>query len=170
VSKLHPQKAGCVLDIISRRSPEYNITIRSRKRFIAVMRDSNLYTLLIRPSNIPAETATSSSHTDIIHLVERRDGSEEPRYTRVKKRVDEERIAKGVDPGAYEAELLGTREKVVGQGKGVVDRISPWFYYTDAYTGAKLASVSATNHKAKNKKIQLHSPDVVLGYESTGTL
>jgi hypothetical protein len=90
------------------------------------MRDSNLYTLLIRPSNIPAESATPSSHTDIIHLVERRDGSEEPRYTRVKKRVDEERIAKGVDPGAYEAELLGAREKVVGQGKQVVD---PWFYY-----------------------------------------
>lgn len=89
----------------------------------------------------------------------------------MKKRVDEERIAKGVDPGAYEAELLGTREKVVGAGqKRWLTEIFPWFYYTDAYTGAKLASVSATNHKAKNKKIQLHSPDVVLGYESTGTL
>lgn len=111
------------------------------------MRDANLYTLLIRPSSTtPSGTTTPSSHSDVIHLVERREGSEEPRYTRVRKRVSEDKVAKGVDPGAYEGDLL------------------------DAHTGAKLASVSASNFKAKNKKLQLHSPDVVLGFESTGTL
>ncbi len=50
--------------------------------------------------------------------------------------------------------------------------ISPLYppFLADAHTGAKLASVSASNFKAKNKKLQLHSPDVVLGFESTGTL
>ncbi len=71
------------------------------------MRDANLYTLLIRPSSTTPSGTTTPSHSDVIHLVERREGSEEPRYTRVRKRVSEDKVAKGVDPGAYEGDLLG---------------------------------------------------------------
>ena len=40
----------------------------------------------------------------------------------------------------------------------------------DAYTNAKLASVSASSLKAKNRKLELHNPDLQLPFEFSGTL
>ncbi len=66
------------------------------------MRDSNLYTLIIRPA-----TSTSSAGPDTLHLVERRDASEEPRYTRIRRKVRADKVDKGADPTAYDAGLHG---------------------------------------------------------------
>ncbi|KAH8086423.1 hypothetical protein HD553DRAFT_217070 [Filobasidium floriforme] len=40
----------------------------------------------------------------------------------------------------------------------------------DAYTNAKLASVSASSLKAKSRKLELHSPDIQLPFGFSGTL
>lgn len=40
----------------------------------------------------------------------------------------------------------------------------------DAYSGAELASVQSASAKAKTKRLMLHSPDVVIPFESTGTM
>jgi hypothetical protein len=70
------------------------------------MRDSNLYTLMMRPST--ASAPNPEVYSEVLHLLERRGGGEEePRYTRCRRKIPMERIEKGIDPLAYEAELIG---------------------------------------------------------------
>jgi hypothetical protein len=71
------------------------------------MRDSNLYTLMMRPST--ASTPNPEVYSEVLHLLERREGGEEPRYTRCRRKIPVERIEKGIDPLAYEAELIGEK-------------------------------------------------------------
>jgi hypothetical protein len=44
------------------------------------------------------------------------------------------------------------------------------FVEIDAYSNAKLASVSASSLRAKNRRLELHNPDILLPFEFTGAL